>query len=180
MRYLPNEVKSKLAHHKRTFGSWINIPSLTTVEIMARSGFEFLVIDGEHSAINSETMQSMVMVMEGYGVFPFIRVEENNPVAIKKALDMGCYGVIIPMINNKHDVLKAIDGVYYYSKGKRGVGLSRAQGYGLEFERYKKWYKKNIAVIAQIEHIEAINNLEEILSCKEIDATIIGPSSFQI
>ena len=113
--------------------------------------------------------------MEGYSVFPFVRVEKNNTVALKKALDTGCYGVVIPMINNRGDALKAIDNVYYYPRGKRGVGLSRAQGYGLEFERYKKWYKKNIAIIAQIEHIEAINNLEEILSCKEIDATIIGP-----
>ncbi len=175
MRYLPNEVKNKLNRNKSTFGSWINMPSLVSVEIMARSGFEFLVIDGEHSCITSQTMQSMVMVMEGYGVFPFIRVEENNAVPIKKALDTGCYGVIIPMINNKHDLMKAIDSVYYYPKGKRGVGLSRAQGYGLEFERYKKWYRKNISVIAQIEHIEAINNLDEILSSKEIDATIIGP-----
>ena len=168
-------MKSRLRDDKSVFGSWLNIPSLEVAEIMAKSGFEFLVIDAEHSSISLETVQKMVMVIEGYHVSPFVRVEENNPVAIRKALETGSYGIIVPMVNTIKDAQKAIGSIYYYPKGIRGVGLSRAQEYGLEFDRYKRWYKNNIALIVQIEQIEAINNLEDILSLKEIDATIIGP-----
>lgn len=175
MRYLKNTIKSKLRDNELVFGSWLNIPSLEVTEIMAKSGFEFLVIDTEHSSINLETVQKMMTIIEGYNVFPFVRVEENNPTAIKKALETGCYGVIVPMVNTKGNAQRAIDNVYYNPKGTRGVGLSRAQGYGLEFDRYKKWYKNNISLIVQIENIEAVDNLENILSLKEIDTTIIGP-----
>lgn len=175
MRYLKNTVKSRLRNKKAALGSWLNFPSLETAEIMSKSGFQFLVVDAEHGPVSTENIQKLIMVIEGYKVFPFVRVEKNNPVIIKKVLDMGCYGVIVPMINSLKDAKKAVDSVYYSTRGKRGVGLSRAQGYGLEFQRYNKWHKDNIVLIAQIEHREAIDNLEEILSLKEIDATIVGP-----
>lgn len=175
MQYLKNKVKSKLKNNKPVLGSWLNLPSLEVTEIMSKSGFEFLVIDAEHSSISLSMIQRMSMVAEGYGVFPFVRVEDNNPVVIKKALDTGCYGIITPMVNTKEDARRAVESIYYYPRGIRGVGLSRAQGYGLEFERYKTWYKANMALILQIEHIAAIDNLEDILSLQEIDATIIGP-----
>lgn len=175
MKYLPNKVKKKLRNNQLTLGSWLNLPSLEVTEIMAKGGFEFLVIDMEHSAIELETAQKMAMVMEGHGVLPFARAESNDPVVIKKALEIGLYGVLVPMVDSKKDAQKAADAVYYMPEGKRGVGLSRAQGYGLDFNRHKDWYKKNISIVAQIEHINAIENLEEILSVKEIDATIIGP-----
>jgi len=175
MRFLNNRVKAKLRSNKSVLGSWLNLPSLEVTEIMARSGFEFLVIDQEHGTMNFETAQKMAMVIEGYGAAPFIRVSENDPVIIKRAMETGVYGIIVPMINSKEDAQKAIASMRYAPEGIRGVGLSRGQGYGLEFEKYKQWYKKNMVLVAQIEHIDAINNLEEILSLKDIDATIIGP-----
>ena len=175
MRFLTNRVKKKLRTNKLILGSWLNIPSLETTEIMAKSGFEFLVIDVEHSSTSLESVQKMTMVMEGYNIIPFVRVEENNPVIIKKVLETGCYGILVPMVNNKEDAQKAVNSILYAPNGIRGVGLSRSQGYGLQFEKYNSWYKDNIALIAQIEHKDAIDNLEKILSVKGIDATIIGP-----
>jgi 2-dehydro-3-deoxyglucarate aldolase len=79
------------------------------------------------------------------------------------------------MIKNKEDAEKAVSYTYYPPKGKRGVGLNRAQHYGDGFEAYKTWLDKNVVIIAQVEHIDAIHNLEEILAVKGIDGTIIGP-----
>lgn len=104
-----------------------------------------------------------------------MRVGENNPVLIKRAMDCGANGVIVPMINSKEDALKAVNAVKYPPIGSRGVGLARAQGYGLDFERYRRWVNKGSVVIVQIEHIDAINNIEEILDTKGVDGSIIGP-----
>jgi len=175
MKYLQNTVKNKLKANTLTVGSWLNLPSLEVTEIMSRSSFEFLVMDLEHATMSFETVQKMAMVIEGRDVLPFARVEKNDPVVIKKALEAGCYGIIVPMVNTEAEARKAIDGVYYAPQGSRGVGLSRAQGYGLEFGRYKDWYQDNIVLITQVEHIEAVNNLEAILSLDKVDATIIGP-----
>lgn len=175
MRFLKNTVKEKLEKGKPAIGSWINLPCLETVEIMARSGFEFLAIDLEHSAISLELAQKMMMVMEGYGVMPFVRVGENHPTIIKRVLEAGAYGIIVPMVSTLDEAKRAIASVFYPVTGERGVGLSRAQGYGLEFERYRDWYKKNMTLIVQIEHRKAFNELEAILELPQIDATMIGP-----
>jgi len=175
MRFFKNNVKDKLHDNKLVFGSWIHLPCLEATEILARSGFDFLVIDREHSPISLQTAQKMVMVIEGYNIASFIRVEDNNPVAIKKALETGCQGLIIPMVNSKKQAIEALQSAYYYPKGIRSAGISRAQGYGLEFDKYSRWSDKNLSMVVQIEHIKAIENLEEILSVEDIDATLIGP-----
>jgi 2-dehydro-3-deoxyglucarate aldolase len=90
-------------------------------------------------------------------------------------MDAGAHGVIVPMVNSQEDAFKAVESVKYPPLGKRGVGLARAQGYGLEFQRYKEWINKKSIVVVQIEHIEAVNNLEKILRVKEVDAFIVGP-----
>jgi len=90
-------------------------------------------------------------------------------------LDAGADGIIVPMVNSAADVRKLLDYTYYPPAGKRGVGLNRAQNYGLGFQDYQEKLIKEIVVIAQIEHIDAINNLEEILSFEELDGTMIGP-----
>ena len=93
----------------------------------------------------------------------------------KLARGLGADGIIVPMINNEKDAKKAIEYAKYPPNGKRGVGLSRAQNYGVSFNEYKKWADESLVVIAQIEHIEGVKNLDKIISIKGIDAIIIGP-----
>ena len=104
-----------------------------------------------------------------------MRVGTNDSLLIKRALDAGAKGVIVPMVNSRKDAQKAVDSVKYPPIGTRGVGLARAQGYGFNFEEYAKKVNDETIVIAQIEHIDAVNNLEEILGIDGIDGTIIGP-----
>lgn len=170
-----NNLKNKLRRRELTFGSWITIGHPIIAELMSQQGFEWLTIDMEHSAITLDVAQQLIQIIEGYGVIPLVRVGENTPCLIKRVMDSGAYGVIVPMVNSKEDAESAVDSVRYPPKGKRGVGLARAQGYGFNFEEYTEKMEKELIVIAQIEHIDAIVNLESILSVRGIDGTIIGP-----
>jgi len=158
-----------------TVGSWITTGHTNIAEIMASSDFDWLVIDMEHSSITLSEAQQLIQVIELSGVTPLVRVGENDANVIKRVMDAGAYGVIVPMVNSREEAHKAVEAVKYPPAGKRGVGLARAQGYGLAFDEYKKWVNKESMVIVQIEHIEAINNLEEILSVEGVDASMIGP-----
>ena len=165
----------KIKRGERTFGSWITIGNPIVTELMAKSGFDWLTIDMEHSAITLPIAQDMIRIIELSGCVPLVRVGTNDSVLIKRVLDAGAYGIIVPMINTKKDAEQAVKAAYYPPTGARGVGLARAQNYGFGFEEYKKRAAKELLVIAQIEHIEAIKNLSEILTVKGIDGTIIGP-----
>lgn len=170
-----DSLKKKIKASKLTIGSWITLAHSAIAEIMAKSDFDWLVVDMEHSAITLHQAQQLIQVIDLAGNVPLVRVGENNPNLIKRIMDAGSHGVIVPMVNSRQDAIKAVNAVKYPPAGTRGVGLARAQGYGLEFEKYRDWVNKNSIVVAQIEHIEAINNLEEILNVKGIDASIIGP-----
>ncbi len=156
-------------------GSWITLNHPSIAEIMADSGFDWLCIDMEHSVIDYYDAQQLISTIQGKGIKAYVRVGENNTRIIKRILDAGADGVIVPMVNNKEDAIKAINSVKYPPKGKRGVGLARAQKYGFGFDEYKNIFSNEIKLIVQIEHFEAINNLEEILSLDGIDGSIIGP-----
>ena len=170
-----NSLRKKLRSGDINIGSWITLADTATTEIMAQSGFDWLTIDMEHSAITLDKAQELIRVIELSDVAPLVRVGCNDANIIKRVMDAGAYGVIVPMVNTKDQAIKAVEAVKYPPKGKRGVGLARAQKYGLGFEEYKNWVNDNSIVIVQIEHIEAINNLEEILDNDDIDASIIGP-----
>jgi 2-dehydro-3-deoxyglucarate aldolase len=170
-----NTLKKKLQRQEITIGSWITLGHTSIAEIMAKAGFEWLVIDMEHSVITLDVAQQLIQVIEGSGVIPLVRVGENNANIIKRVMDAGAYGVIVPMVNTKKQAESAVKAVKYPPVGTRGVGLARAQGYGDKFDEYAATVNEESIVIAQIEHIEAVNNLESILSVEGIDGCIIGP-----
>ena len=170
-----NTLKTKLRNNELTIGSWITLGNTCVAEIMAQSGFEWLTIDMEHSVITLDTAQQLIQVIEGYGVVPLVRVGENNPNIIKRVMDAGAYGVIVPMVNTKEDAEAAVKAVKYPPIGTRGVGLARAQRYGFNFDEYAATINEESVVIAQIEDIKAVDNLEAILSIEGIDGCIIGP-----
>lgn len=172
---LNNTLRKRIKAGKLTLGSWITIGHPNVAEILANAGFDWLVIDIEHNPINIAMVQTLITAIQSKGVAAFVRVSKNEEVVIKHVLDAGADGIIVPMICSKEDAKQAVDYAKYPPIGKRGVGLARAQQYGNGFEVYKKWVAEDLVVIAQIEHIDGINNLEEIISVPGIDGTIIGP-----
>jgi 2-keto-3-deoxy-L-rhamnonate aldolase RhmA len=168
-------LKQKLRQRILTIGSWITLGHPAVAEIMAQSGFDWLTVDLEHSAITLDQAQQLIQVIELCGVPPLVRVGENSPYLIKRAMDAGAHGVIVPMVNTAEEAKRAVEAVKYPPAGRRGVGLGRAQGYGFAFERYRDWSRDESIVIVQIEHIEAIRNLSEILAVDGVDGSIVGP-----
>lgn len=170
-----NSLKKKLENKELTIGSWITIGHNTVAEIMVNSGYDWLTIDMEHSNITMTEAHNLIQVIDLAGGVPLVRVGANHPYLIKRVMDSGAHGVIVPMVNTKEDAENAVNAVRYPPRGNRGVGLARAQGYGNSFEKYKKWVEDFSVVIVQIEHITAVNNLEEILSVDGVDGFIVGP-----
>lgn len=168
-------LKDRLKRNELTIGSWITLGYPAIGEIMASSGFDWLTIDMEHSAITLHEAQQLIQVIELAGCVPLVRVGDNDPIIIKRVMDAGAHGVIVPQVNSQAEALATVQAVKYPPQGIRGVGLARAQGYGMEFERYKEWNEQESIVIVQIENIQAVNNLEAILSVEGIDGFIVGP-----
>ena len=168
-------LKQKLINNELTLGSWIMMGNQMSVEVMALAGFEWLVVDIEHTAIDMETAQMLITTIQANDMKALVRVSKNEEVVIKKVLDMGADGIIVPMVNSKEDAEQAVSFAKYPPFGKRGVGLYRAQKYGTKFEEYKKWVTDELVIIAQIEHIDAVNHIDSIISTEGIDGTIIGP-----
>lgn len=161
--------------NKLLIGSWITLGHPSIAEVMASAGFDWLCIDLEHSVIDYFEAQQLIMAIQGKGLKAFVRVGENNTRIIKRILDAGADGIIVPSVNSAEEALKAVNSVKYPPLGSRGVGLARAQGYGFDFENYRDNKTKDIKLIVQIEHIKAINNLDAILQVEGVDGTFIGP-----
>lgn len=168
-------LKQKLAENRLTIGSWITLAHPAIAEIMARAGFDWLTIDLEHSVITIREAEELIRVIALHGVPPLVRLTSNDANQIKRVMDAGAHGVIVPMVNSAADAERAVAAVYYPPQGTRGVGLARAQGYGTAFADYRDWLDREAVVIIQVEHIDAVENLEAILSTPGVDGFIIGP-----
>ena len=164
-----------MRNKKIKIGSWITTFNPSATHLMSTLGFKWLCIDLEHSNISFEQMEILISIIEGNGATPFVRVGSNNSLYIKKALDAGAHGIIVPMVNTVKEAQKAIDATYYFPRGKRGVGWARAQNYGYNFQNYLKNKSKKVKLVLQIENIIGINNLSKILDLKNISGTILGP-----
>ena len=168
-------LKEKLKKKQRVIGSWVTIGHPTVAELMAKAGFDWLAIDMEHSPLTIGQCQELIRTIDLCGVPVLVRVGANDPLIIKRVMDAGAHGVIVPMINSAKEARAAVASVHYPPKGNRGVGLARAQGYGQEFDAYKRWAINGPVVVVQIEHIDAVNNIDAILEVEGIDAIMIGP-----
>ena len=167
--------KRKLQNKELTIGSWITLGNTGIAEIMANVGFDWLVVDMEHSMISMEMAGELIRVIDLAGVTTLVRLTSNQPDQIKRIMDAGAHGIIVPMVNEMTDAKKAVEAVHYAPKGNRGVGLARAQGYGDQFNEYLEWQEDGPVVIVQIEHRQALSNLDTILTVPGIDGFIIGP-----
>ena len=171
-------LKEKLLNSELTVGSWITLGNTGIAEIMARAGFDWLVVDLEHTTISLEQAGELIRTIELVGVPSLVRLTSNDVNQIKRVMDAGAHGIIVPMVNTQDDAINAVAATRYPPVGIRGVGLARAQGYGASFKDYLSW-QSDISdgpiVIVQIEHIDAVANLEKILGVSGVDAFIVGP-----
>jgi 2-dehydro-3-deoxyglucarate aldolase len=168
-------LRKRLASPEVTIGSWIQFGQAAIAEIMAAAGYDWIVVDLEHSVISLREAEEMIRIIRLSGVEPLVRLSSNDPVQIKRVMDAGAEGLIVPMVKTPAEIAATVDAVRYPPHGSRGVGLARAQGYGARFEEYRAWVADDSVVIAQIEHIEGVRNLDAILSTPGVAGFIVGP-----
>ena len=164
---------------KRTFtkplaGTLLSTSAPQIAEIIADSGFDWVMIDMEHSALTLESVQNAIQVM-GDRIMTIVRVPGNDEIWIKRVLDTGCDGILVPMVNSAAEAMDAVRYSKYPPDGKRSVGLSRAHMYGPGFTSYVENANNDLILIIQVEHVDAVRNLDGILEIKGIDSVFIGP-----
>lgn len=163
----------KIKEHP-AIGTIVTLESPEITEILSHSGFDWLFFDMEHGTVSTTSVQHLIQAMDE-GCSAIIRIPENSAVFIKKALDTGCDGIIVPQVNTVEDAESAVAAAKYPPQGSRSVGIARAQGYGMRFAEYIKNANDTTSLIIQIEHKTAVENLDQILAVKGIDGVLIGP-----
>lgn len=150
----------------------LSCPSVA--EILADVGFDWLFIDSEHGAMDASEIQSILQVVQNKCPC-IVRIPSDDEVFIKKALDVGASGIIVPMVNSAESAQRIVELAKFPPDGRRGVGVARAHGYGMKFAEYMETANDEISVIIQVEHIDAVHNIESIVKVPGLDAVIIGP-----
>lgn len=166
--------KQKLARGDLLVGSVITLHSPEISEIFCQAGFDWLFIDLEHSALGVKEAQALLQAASQHTAC-LIRVPSLDEIWVKKALDIGSSGVIIPQIKTAEQVARVVQLCKYPPEGIRSVGIARAHGYGHKFQEYVENANNQTAVVIQIEHIEAVRNIEGIVSVPGIDCLFVGP-----
>jgi 2-dehydro-3-deoxyglucarate aldolase len=170
-------IRKLLQSGKPAIGSWINSASPIIAELMASTGFDFLTVDAEHSAVDLVQAQMLFQAIKSGNpqCAPLVRLAGNCYADTKRYLDAGASGVIAPFINTAEQARELIRSVKYPPVGMRGVGFCRANDYGMRLRESVAVANDETFVCVQIEHVEAVRNIDDILSVPGIDAIIIGP-----
>jgi 2-dehydro-3-deoxyglucarate aldolase/4-hydroxy-2-oxoheptanedioate aldolase len=173
-----NRVKHMIKAGKKTAGAWAQLCSPLSAECLARGGFDWVLIDMEHAGGDVLTLVSQCQAIAAAGTeaVPFVRVPWNDLVWIKRILDAGAYGLMIPYVNTKEEAVRAVQACKYPPQGFRGIaGSVRAAGYGRDTASYLKRANDEVFVMLQVETMQAIENLEAVASVPGVDALFIGP-----
>ena len=179
-------IRAALAQDKPTIGTWLQFPSSEVAELLARAGYDWVAADMEHGTFGRTGLTDIFRAIECGGAAPFARLAEASRLQIKSALEAGAQGLIFPMIESRAQLNAAISWATYpgYDDGRlpeeplrenRGVGFCRANAFGTQMERYMRDRASRVFLVAQIEHIRAVNNLEDILTHPRLDAIMVGP-----
>jgi len=173
LKYI-KQIRKKLSGNKQSIGSWIQIPHSSLAEIMGQMGFEWVAVDMEHGSTSLSQLPDIFRALELGNTLPLARLAQGEKKDCQQALDAGAAGVIIPNIINSEKLKKIVSYCKWPPSGKRGVAFSRANIFGNNFESYSLEAQTPL-IIAMIEDLVAVDNLESILSVDGLDAIFIGP-----
>tara|TARA_B100001093_G_scaffold514004_1_gene587103 strand:- start:478 stop:1239 length:762 start_codon:yes stop_codon:yes gene_type:complete len=168
------KIRKSLSQGNTSIGSWVQIPHASIAEIMGQAGYDWVAVDMEHGAISCHQLPNLFRAIELGGTLPLARVAEGVEKDCKQALDAGAGGLIIPMVENAKQLQKVVDFSSWPPKGNRGVGFSRANLFGKNFDQYIEEAQQPL-IIAMIENINALDELDDILKVQGLDAILIGP-----
>ncbi|MCF7847282.1 MAG: hypothetical protein K9M45_00420 [Kiritimatiellales bacterium] len=167
--------KAKLMRGEVALGAWNMIPHPNVAEILAGEDFDWICVDMEHTAHDFQTLENICRAVKGSGKDLLVRLPSCDDVAAKKALDCGADGIIVPCVNTREQAEHAVAVAKYPPEGIRGASLARCTDFGRNFSDYFKTHNDGVLVIVMLEHIDSVQNVDDILSVPGIDATFIGP-----
>jgi len=171
-----NEAKHRLLNGEKLLGSWAQLCSPMSTEILARAGFDFILIDMEHAPGDFMVLLSQLQAMGRYPALPVVRVPWNDFVTIKRTLDVGAQGLHIPYVNTAEEAAAAVRAARYAPEGFRGIaGSPRAAGYGMGGMDYFKHANRELLIYIALETPESIANLDAIMQVDGVDGIFIGP-----
>jgi 2-keto-3-deoxy-L-rhamnonate aldolase RhmA len=167
--------KRALQERKPVVGTWLQINNATAAEVLANAGYDWISLDVEHTDIGIESLTSLLRGMHGRGAAPIARVTTNDVIEIRRSLDMGAAGVLVPFISSGEEARKAVTAAKYPPAGVRGYSFCRANEWGADFARNAEAANDETSVILMIESKEGAENIEDIVSVDGVDAVFIGP-----
>lgn len=170
-----NHFRQRLrANDTPLIGTLITLPCAEIADALSRLSFDWLWIDLEHGNLDLRDAQMLVQSI-GNRCASLVRVPSQDEVWLKKVLDIGIDGVIVPQVKTAEEAQRLVSLCQYPPQGVRGVGIARAQGYGITFQEYIQQANEHTSIVLQIEHIDAVKNIHEILAVEGVDAVLIGP-----
>lgn len=175
MKKTRESLREKLRQHRLLQGAFLCCSDPTVAEVMSQADFDLLIVDAEHSAFGPAQIQTLVRAVEAGGVACLVRVPELLQSQVQWALDSGAQGILFPQIRHAEDTRRAVSFCRYPPQGQRGLGPGRASGWGSYLGDYQNTANDELAVLIQIENLEALENLEAIISVPGIDMIFIGP-----
>ncbi|MCC8189727.1 MAG: 2,4-dihydroxyhept-2-ene-1,7-dioic acid aldolase [Planctomycetes bacterium] len=171
-----NPAKKAMREGKKVSAAWLQAGSTVTAEIVARAGFDVGIIDMEHGPGDIMCLMQQIQAMQGQPTVPFVRAPWNDMVIIKRILDAGAYGLIVPYVNTKEEVEYACRAAQYPTAGIRGIaGSPRAGHFGVNSKEYFSKANEEIFIFTQVETPKAVENLDAILTVDRLDGVFIGP-----
>jgi len=174
-----NKMKDKFLAGKPALGLSMMIPSIQLVEMAGQLGFDWVLLDCEHGALNLETVEAMIIAAEANGITPIVRPYKNEPELIGQYLDRGAKGIQAPHVNTAEEAQAIVNAVKFPPQGNRSIAVgTRAAGYGFHrsMAEYVKQANQDLLVCVQIEEKQAVTNIEEIAAVPGIDVLFVGPS----
>jgi 4-hydroxy-2-oxoheptanedioate aldolase len=173
----PNPVKRALREGRPAVGTWLSLGSITAARFMAHAGFAWLNVDIEHSLVDWETATHMWATIADAGCTALARVPANRHDHIKRVLDNGAHGIVVPMVNSRQEAEDAVAAALYPPRGNRSVGGSvHALNFGTSANDYYAHANDEILIVLQCEHIKSVENAEAIFAVPGIDAIFVGPN----
>ena len=171
-----NRAKRLLAEKKKLSAAWLQAASPITAEIMAKAGFDILMVDMEHGPGDIMNLISQMQAISHYEAVPFVRAPWNDFVTIKRILDAGVSGILVPYVNNAEEAARAVSACKYPLEGIRGIAPSpRAGGYGMNQRDYLDYANEELDVLVAVETKTAVDHIEEIVGTNGLDGIFIGP-----
>ncbi|NKB65756.1 MAG: 2-dehydro-3-deoxyglucarate aldolase [Candidatus Latescibacteria bacterium] len=169
-----NWVRQKALNGQPTLGAMLGLGSPNAAELMAQAGYDWLVVETEHNALDSAQIEHMLMAMNGTRTIPVVRLPSADPIGIQKALDVGALGVLLPMVRTAAEAAAIVGATRYPPQGCRGFGPLRASQYTMDYPDYLAAANDNILVLLILETRDALDNLEEIAAVPGVDGLLFG------